>query len=252
MLSYNLCHPSKILNFQPTDIIFYSLQQSVAGCCSPHGSTFLPPPECVPSAWGASYDILKYIEFAMRVQHTHKSSNWCSRTLQSDQNEVQMGAWSRSNQQKGRKVKSNENNSIYYTSDRSGLQKYIEFLFKNHKESCLQSRHAFWCLKSSKIPNKWSQSGALKPPKDDLNSLKIIAVTFKDSTECIFAPSDDQNGAKVALQHTKTPPKWHPRPRNQPETNSQLCQFVDANLVGKYSYFQTIRRFQSCRIFKSC
>ena len=128
MSSYNLCHPSKILSFQLADIRFYSLQQSVAGCCSPQKWTFLPSPDRLASTWGASYDILKYIEFAMRVQHTHKSSNWCSKTLQSDQNEVQMDAWSRSNQQKVRKVISNENSSIYHTSDSLGRQKYTKFL----------------------------------------------------------------------------------------------------------------------------
>ena len=165
MLSYSLFHPSKILSFQLADVRFYSLQQSVAGCCGPHGSRFLPPPDRIPSTWGASYDILKYIEFAVRVQHIHKSSNWCSKTLQSDQNKVQMGVWSCSNQQKVRKVKSNENNSIYNTSDRLRHHKYIRFLIKNHEESCLQSKHAFWCLKSSKMTNKWPQSELISHPK---------------------------------------------------------------------------------------
>ena len=163
-----------------------------------------------------------------------------------------MGAWSRLNQQKVRKVKSNKNIGIYHTSDKLGHQKYTKFLIKSHEESCLRSKHAVWCLESSKMTNKWPQSGAYKSPKDDLKSRKIIAGTFKDPTECIFAPSDDQNGAKEAPQDPKIPPKWNPRPINQPATNSQLCQLVHAKLLGKCSHLRTIRRLQSCRSFKSC
>ena len=52
-----------------------------------------------------------------------------------------------------------------------------------------------------------TQSGAYKQSKHDLKSQKTIAGTFKDPTECTFAPNDDQNGAKVAPQDPQMPPK---------------------------------------------
>ena len=66
------------------------------------------------------------------------------------------------------------------------------------------------CFLMSQIIRNYKQvtpSGAYKSPKDDLKSRKIIAGTFKDPTECTFAPNDDQNGVKVTPQVLKTPPK---------------------------------------------
>ena len=78
MSSYNLCHPSRILSFQLADIRFYSLQQSVqCWLLWPPRINLLPSPDRVPSTWGASYDILKYIEFAMRVQQPPKRAPKC-------------------------------------------------------------------------------------------------------------------------------------------------------------------------------
>ena len=94
-----------------SSIYWFAGQQSVV-CTSllvPPGTRVRPPSLRVLSALGGSGETLKFIKISMPVQWPHKSSNWCPKTLQSDQNDVQTATWSRSNQQKVRKLKSNEN-----------------------------------------------------------------------------------------------------------------------------------------------
>ena len=121
-----ICHPtipSQLASFQLADFISYSFQQSVVGCYSPHGSTFLPPPDWGASACGAYQQTIEFNEIQRNFQYPQKSSKWCLETSKDLQNEVSRGAWNHQNHEKIRKVKSNENHCIYYVFERLGHQK---------------------------------------------------------------------------------------------------------------------------------
>ena len=103
----------------------------------------------------------------------YKSLNWCSKTLQSDQNEVQTSTWSHSNQEITRKAKPNENFRIYNVFERLGHHESANFPIKNHQKSCLQSKHAFWHPKSQKISKSDQKLSPMGDPKSIKNRLKF-------------------------------------------------------------------------------
>ena len=96
----------------------------------------------------------------MIFQYPQKPSKWCLETSKTLQNEVSRGAWKHQNHKNIRKVKSNENHCIYYVFERLGHQKSEIFPIKNHQESRLQSKHAFWCLKSHEL---WKSDSKVTP-----------------------------------------------------------------------------------------
>ena len=122
------------------------------------GVTIYPQPGPCSQFWV----VLEINKISMHIQYTKKSLKWCPKTSKSVQNEVQTGTWNHQIHEKVKKVKSNENITIYYTFDRLGHQKSADFPFKNRWKSRLQSKHVFWCLKwqnISKSGPKWSPQG---------------------------------------------------------------------------------------------
>ena len=130
----------------------------------------------------------------------YKSLNWCSKTLQSDQNEVQTSTWSHSNQEITRKAKPNENLRIYNVFERLGHQNSAKFPIKSHEESCLQSKHAFWCLKSHKL---WKSDSKVIPTGDP----EII----KNRWKSVLGHSRTVLSAPLHPLVTKMVPKWYPK-----------------------------------------
>ena len=162
-MSYNPCQqhilqPHVILQFLPS-LSAFSLQISYLtasskledGCYSPHGSTFLPPSGRGRWILVPASQTIEFHEIPRNSQYPQKSSKWCLETSKALQNEVSRAAWNHQNQENIRKVKSNENHAIYDVFERLGHQKSTDFPIKNHSESCLQSKHAFWRLRSHKI-----------------------------------------------------------------------------------------------------
>ena len=103
------------------------------------------------STWGVSGEIMKFIEISMPAQLPKKSPNWCPKASKSDQNEIQTGTWNHQNQETVKKMKSNENLCFFYVFERLGHQESEDFPIKSHQDSCLQSEHDFWCLKSCEL-----------------------------------------------------------------------------------------------------
>ena len=142
----------------------------------------------------------KFIEISMAVQWSKKSPNLCPKASQSDQNEVQTGTWNHQNQEKVEKVKSNENNCFYYVFERLGHQKSEDFPIKNHQDSCLQSEHDFWCLKSHKLRKS-------DPKVIPTGHPKII----KNPWKSILGHSRALLSAPLHPMITKVVPKWCPK-----------------------------------------
>ena len=153
-----------------------------------------------------------------------------------------------SNSWKSQKMKYNENITIYYTFDRLGHQKSADFPFKNHEETCLQSKHVFCCFKwqnISKSDPKWSPTGDPKsitnhknPPWDLPGSLWVH-----------LWPTWLQNGAKMMSKDLPMEPKWSSedpkRKWKSTKSNNNLCN-------PKFIFWIVLHWFQSWKSVSSC
>ena len=120
----------------------------------------LPSPDCDPWILEPASWTIEFNEIPINFQYHDKSSKLFLETSKDLQNEVLRDAWDHQNHEKVRKVKSNENHSIYYVFESLGHQKSADFPITNHQESCLESKHVFWYLKSHKI---WKSDPTMIP-----------------------------------------------------------------------------------------
>ena len=174
--------------------------QPTGGRLVPHGSTFLPPSSHVLWILVPASQTMEFNEIPSNSQYLQKSSKWCLETSKDLQNEVSKGAWNHQNQENIRKVKSKENNTIYNVFERLGHQKSTDFPIKNHSESCLQSKHAFWRLGSHKI---WKSDPRMVPKGHP----KFIKNRYKSSLGHSRALLNEPWHQMI----TKLMPKWSPR-----------------------------------------
>ena len=131
--------------------------------------------------------------------------------------------------------------------DRLGHHKSADFPLKNHKKSCLQSKHVFWCFKWQKISKsdpKWSPNG-----ENPLRFINIHPGTFQGPSQCICDPLDCKMIPKWCPRTSKWSQNGHPRTLKVNENQ----QAPTTNYVTKRCIFWLVLHwFQSWKSFKSC
>ena len=165
----------------------------------------LPPTRLVLSTWGGPENQWNFNEFPI----PKKSLKLLPKTSKSHQNDVQTGTWNHQIHEKVKKVKSNENMTIYYTFEGLGHQNSPEFPFKNQQKTWLQSKCHFGLFKSEKIWKSAPEGSPMGDPKSIKNHWKSILVP----SECTLAPNDHQNTEKVVSPDPECLKNGPPRPQ---------------------------------------